>query len=106
MAFGDVKKILALEAEVKNSHATLSVKTKEALSLMAELDKCKAELEKSKTKVLSLEADVKESAALKDKVKEVSQVNEDLEHQLKIKNEALQKAIVATKAAKARVVKV
>ena len=84
-----MKKVLALEAEVKNSHAALSTKTKEANSLTTELDKCKVELEKSNEKVRALEVDAKEFAAFKDKVKEVSQVNEDLGHQLQIKNEAL-----------------
>ena len=82
VAYGALKKVLALEAEVKNSHAALSKKTKEANSLTAKLDKCKAELEKNNEKIKALEVNAKEFAALKDKVKEVSQVNNDFGHQL------------------------
>ena len=100
-----MKKVLALEAEVKNSHAALSTRTKEASSLSAELEKYKTELAKSEEKVKAMEVNAKEFAALKEKVKEVSQVNEDLQHQLGIKNDALQKAIAAAKAAESRATK-
>ena len=40
--FGVVKKILALEVEVKNSHMALSQKTKEATTFSAELTESKA----------------------------------------------------------------